>query len=223
MTGVLQTKMGIHAVLAGILTMCGLYTINLIVMRSSPNISLINVPTVFKAAESLGLSKEAARLVIAIAAAAVCLVLLILFFRTHLGLCIRAMAMWAMVTRLASMNAIVTIQQCTGSGQRRSDCPVSGICGCKLRFRYAGRRPGIGHHWRGDCWKKRSGNRIFFLDFRFDHLPLYHRSGNQEPDFSGICVKTGISVHRSGGAGASGDTLSDGAFKDEADERKRYV
>ena len=88
-TGVLQTKMGIHAVLAGILTMCGLYTINLIVMGSSPNISLINVPTIFKAAESLGLSKEAARLVIAIAAAAVCL-LLILFFRTHLGLCIRA-------------------------------------------------------------------------------------------------------------------------------------
>ena len=89
-TGVLQTKMGIHAVLAGILTMCGLYTINLIVMGSSPNISLINVPTIFKAAESLGLSKEAARLVIAITAAAVCLVLLILFFRTHLGLCIRA-------------------------------------------------------------------------------------------------------------------------------------
>ena len=86
-TGVLQTKMGIHAVLAGILTMCGLYTINLIVMGSSPNISLINVPTIFKAAESLGLSKEAARLVIAITAAAVCLVL---FFRTHLGLCIRA-------------------------------------------------------------------------------------------------------------------------------------
>ena len=90
MTGVLQTKMGIHAVLAGILTMCGLYTINLIVMGSSPNISLINVPTIFKAAESLGLSKEAARLVIAVAAAAVCLMLLILFFRTHLGLCIRA-------------------------------------------------------------------------------------------------------------------------------------
>ena len=89
-TGVLQTKMGIHAVLAGILTMCGLYTINLIVMGSSPNVSLINVPTMFKAAESLGLSKEAARLVIAVAAATVCLMLLILFFRTHLGLCIRA-------------------------------------------------------------------------------------------------------------------------------------
>ena len=72
-------------------------------------------------------------------------------------------------------------------------------------------------------WKKRSGNRIFFLDFRFDHLPLYHRSGNQEPDFSGICVKTGIGVHRSSGAGTSGDPLSDGAFKNEADERKRYV
>lgn len=224
-TGVLQTKMGIHAVLAGILTMCGLYTINLIVMGSSPNISLINVPTVFKAAESLGLSKEAARLVIAIAAAAVCLVLLILFFRTHLGLCIRATGDNERVLHQCRRdeNHGAGIQQCTGSGQRRSDCPVSGICGCKLRFRYAGRRSGIGHYWRSDCRKKRSGNRIFFLDFRFDHLPLYHRSGNQEPDFSGICVKTGISVHRSGGAGDSGDPLSDGTFKDEADERKRYV
>ena len=114
-TGVLQTKMGIHAVLAGILTMCGLYTINLIVMGSSPNISLINVPTIFKAAESLGLSKEAARLVIAIAAAAVCLVLLILFFRTHLGLCIRAtgdneaMVSAMKITALAFSNALVAV------------------------------------------------------------------------------------------------------------------
>ena len=89
-TAFLQTRLGIPSILAGIVTNTGLYTINLIVMGSSPNISLINVPTIFKAAESLGLSKEAARLVIAIAAAAVCLVLLILFFRTHLGLCIRA-------------------------------------------------------------------------------------------------------------------------------------
>ncbi len=89
-TGILQTKMGIHAVLAGILTMCGLYTINLIVMGSSPNISLINVPTVFKAAENIGFSKEAAKLFIAIVAAVIILIILILFFRTHLGLCIRA-------------------------------------------------------------------------------------------------------------------------------------
>ncbi len=89
-TGILQTKMGIHAVLAGILTMCGLYTINLIVMGSSPNISLINVATVFKAAEGGGFSKEAAKLFIAIVAAIVSLIILILFFRTHLGLCIRA-------------------------------------------------------------------------------------------------------------------------------------
>ena len=108
-TGVLQTKMGIHAVLAGILTMCGLYTINLIVMGSSPNISLINVPTVFKAAESLGLSKEAARLVIAIAAAAVCLVLLILFFRTHLGLCIRATGDNEAMVSASSINGEVIV------------------------------------------------------------------------------------------------------------------
>ena len=63
----------------------------------------------------------------------------------------------------------------------------------------------------------------FFLDFRFDHSTVISSQRQPRARFSGICVKTGISVHRSGGAGASGDPLSDGAFKDEADERKRYV
>ena len=145
----------------------------------------INVPTMFKAAESLGLSKEAARLVIAVTAAAVCLVLLILFFRTHLGLCIRATGdnegdgervlhqcrLDENPRRWHSSNALVAV-----SGGLIAQ--YQGFAGCKLRFRYAGRRSGIGHHWRSDCGKKRSGNQ-FFLDFRFDHLPLYHRSGNQ--------------------------------------------
>ena len=219
--------MGIHAVLAGILTMCGLYTINLIVMGSSPNISLINVPTIFKAAESLGLSKEAARLVIAIAAAAVCLVLLILF-RTHLGLCIRATGDNEAMVSASSIN--VDAMKITALAFSNALVAVSG----GLIAQYQGFADvnsgsgmlvvGLASVIIGEVIVGKRGLEIgFFLDFRFDHLPLYHRSGNQEPDFSGICVKTGISVHRSSGAGASGDPLSDGAFKDEADERKRYV
>ena len=39
--GVLQTKLRIHPILAGILTMSGLYSVNLAVMGSSSNISLV--------------------------------------------------------------------------------------------------------------------------------------------------------------------------------------
>ncbi len=90
-TGLLQTKLEIHAVLAGILTMSALYTINLMVLGSSSNVSLIGVETLFKAAEeSFGCSKETAKTVISIFSAFVCFGLAALFFRTHLGLCIRA-------------------------------------------------------------------------------------------------------------------------------------
>ena len=39
-TGVLQTKVGIHPILAGILTMSGLYTINTAVMGGKPDVTL---------------------------------------------------------------------------------------------------------------------------------------------------------------------------------------
>ena len=42
-TGFLQTKLRIHPILAGILTMSGLYSINLAIMGSSSNISLVDI------------------------------------------------------------------------------------------------------------------------------------------------------------------------------------
>lgn len=90
-TGLLQTKLGIHAVLAGILTMSALYSVNLLVLGNSSNVSLIGADTLFRQAEGLfGLSREVARTGIAVIAAMLCLALFIIFFRTHLGLCIRA-------------------------------------------------------------------------------------------------------------------------------------
>ncbi len=40
-TGFLQTKVGIHPILAGILTMSGLYSVNLFVLGAKSNLSLI--------------------------------------------------------------------------------------------------------------------------------------------------------------------------------------
>ena len=47
-TGFLQTKLDIHPVLAGILTMSGLYSINLFVMGGASNVTLLNNDTVFE-------------------------------------------------------------------------------------------------------------------------------------------------------------------------------
>lgn len=90
-TGFLQTKCGIHPILAGILTMSGLYTVNLCIMGSSSNLSLIANDTLFKMSyDLLGLDKEICKLIIAALMVVVIAVLLIVFFHTHIGLCIRA-------------------------------------------------------------------------------------------------------------------------------------
>lgn len=91
-TGLLQTKCKIHPVLAGILTMSGLYSVNLCIMGSSSNLSLISNATVFKLVYGWlpGMDKDICKLLIAGLAAVVSAAALILFFRTHIGLCIRA-------------------------------------------------------------------------------------------------------------------------------------
>ncbi|MDF2677976.1 MAG: ABC-type transporter, integral rane subunit [Bacillota bacterium] len=88
-TALLQTKMGIQPILAGILTMTGLYSINLMVMDGKANIPLLNKNSIFTMAETIvesNLYKVATLLIIIIAV----FVGLSLFFRTQLGLSIRA-------------------------------------------------------------------------------------------------------------------------------------
>lgn len=91
LTGLLHTKLKIPSVLAGILTMGGLYSVNLLVLNSSSNVSLIGSQTVFKQIrEMTGGEKDPVNLVIAILFAVVSVLILSVFFKTHLGLCIRA-------------------------------------------------------------------------------------------------------------------------------------
>ena len=91
-TGLLHTKLDIHPILSGILTMSGLYSINLLAMGNSSNLSLINSTTIFKVANNLlpFLDKDVVKLLVAFVFTAICVTVLILFFQTHLGLCIRA-------------------------------------------------------------------------------------------------------------------------------------
>ena len=94
-TGFLQTHCKIHPILAGILTMSGLYTVNITVL-GGPNVSLLDAPKFF---EVLGGKAPAVGLV-----TVVVVVLVTLFFQTVGGLCIRAAGSNEDMVRASSIN-----------------------------------------------------------------------------------------------------------------------
>lgn len=91
-TGFLQTKMDIHPILSGILTMSALYTVNLYVLGDRSNLSLLGSPHLFSAAVASlpGVPRDVTRFFVALLLCLVCFAFLAWFFGTHLGLCIRA-------------------------------------------------------------------------------------------------------------------------------------
>ena len=97
-TGLLTTKLRIPALLAGILTMIGLYSVNLHVMGKS-NVGLLQNETVFTILEnSLGLSVAMSGLVVAIA------VVIYWFFGTELGTAVRATGFNPQMARAQGIN-----------------------------------------------------------------------------------------------------------------------
>ena len=87
-TALLQTKLGVQPILAGIVTMTGLYSVSLMVMGGRSNLNLLREETVFTAAETL--LGPWGKLLMAGAAALAAGLVLLLFLRTQLGLSIRA-------------------------------------------------------------------------------------------------------------------------------------
>lgn len=88
-TGILNTKFKIPALLAGIITMTGLYSVTSRVM-GAPNIALLGESTVFTAAQNMGLSINNAVILIGLLIVLLVILLLVLFFRTEIGLAVRA-------------------------------------------------------------------------------------------------------------------------------------
>ena len=106
-TGILQTKGGIHPILAGILTMTGLYSINLFVMGGSPNLSLLGKPSMFTMLQqvlNIG-DRNTARLIATFFFTAAGIGLLTFFFKTGLGLHIRATGNNELMVRASSINS----------------------------------------------------------------------------------------------------------------------
>ena len=88
-TALLQTKMGIQPILSGILTMTGLYSINLMVMSGKANIPLLNKINIFTYAENI-IGGKAYKIFMLAAVISAVFIILNWFFRTQLGLSIRA-------------------------------------------------------------------------------------------------------------------------------------
>ena len=101
-TGLLQTRYRIHPILCGIITMSGLYSVNLMVLGGSPNLSLVRANTLFKLIPFL--SKNDAMTVLPIVFAILVTALIILLFHTHIGMCIRAVGDNEEMVRASSIN-----------------------------------------------------------------------------------------------------------------------
>lgn len=104
LTGILYTKCGIPAILAGILTQLGLYSINLRIMDKS-NTPFLKVGTAFKQlAAGTGLSQNWCSLLIGGFVAALLIAALYWFFGTEMGSAIRATGNNENMARSQGMN-----------------------------------------------------------------------------------------------------------------------
>ncbi len=88
-SGLLHTKLKIPALLTGILTMTGLYSINLRIMGKA-NVTLLGKETVMRTVQSYGLTSRMAILSVGLVASLLVIFLLYLFFNTETGLAIRS-------------------------------------------------------------------------------------------------------------------------------------
>ena len=107
-TGFLYTKCEIPAILAGILTQIGLYSINLRIMGRS-NTPLLKSETLFKnISEMTGLSSTWTALIIGIIVSVVIVAILYWYFGTEIGSAIRATGNNEQMVRALGVNTSVT-------------------------------------------------------------------------------------------------------------------
>lgn len=110
-TALLQTRMGVESLLAGIIVNTGLYSINIAVMGNSSLLNMNKTETVFtkmKAALSGTVLSGQYKLAVALIAVVLTVLFLSLFLRTRLGLAIRATGNNPDMVRSSSINPVFT-------------------------------------------------------------------------------------------------------------------
>lgn len=108
-TAFLQTCLKVPSILAGIITNTGLYTINLMVMGWSANVSLLKKETLFTMLKKTGIGGNWYETLLAASVLLVLGVFLVWFLNTRLGLSIRATGNNMDMVRASSINPTVTI------------------------------------------------------------------------------------------------------------------
>ncbi len=110
-TALLQTKMGIDSLLAGIIVNTGLYSVNVAVMAGSSNVNLNKKDTVFTMVKDLLAGTPLAgqqNTVVAAIAVILVVAFLTFFLNTRLGLAIRATGNNPDMVRSSSINPVFT-------------------------------------------------------------------------------------------------------------------
>ena len=130
LTAVLQTRMGINSLLAGIIVNTGLYSVNIAIMGGSSQLNMNKTVNMFSIAKDAmkGTAMESQyKLIVAAIAAVLVIIFLSLFLRTRLGLAIRATGDNPAMVRSSSINPIFT----TTVGLCISNA-FTGLSGCLL-------------------------------------------------------------------------------------------
>ena len=110
-TALLQTRMGIDSLLAGIIVNTGLYSINIAIMGGASLLNMNKTETVFTKAKALlegTVFVEQYRLLVALIAVAATVAILTVFLNTRLGLAIRATGDNPDMVRSSSINPVFT-------------------------------------------------------------------------------------------------------------------
>ena len=130
LTALLQTKMGVNSLLAGLIVNTALYSVNIAVMGGASVLNMNKAETVFTKMRALldgSVLQDQYKLIVAVLAVAAVAVLLGLFLKTRLGLAIRATGDNAAMVRSSSINPAVTtiIGLCVSNA-------FTGLSGCLL-------------------------------------------------------------------------------------------
>lgn len=129
-TALLQTRMGVDSLLAGIIVNTGLYSVNIFVMGGAAQLNLNKTETVFTVMKDLLADTPLAgqyKLVVAAIAVALIVAFLTFFLNTRLGLSIRATGDNPDMVRASSINPIftTTVGLCVANA-------FTGLSGCLL-------------------------------------------------------------------------------------------
>lgn len=107
LTAFLQTKMKIQPILAGIITMTALYSINLMVMDDKANVPITQQESIYTAFGSL-VGKQAQGMVLSLLVLILAGAAIVLFLKTPFGLSVRATGDNESMVRSSSINADLT-------------------------------------------------------------------------------------------------------------------